>query len=173
MRHTKLKQIIQRDPTYFRLLFHALGLATLYPILVLFTPTFGLPVMIAWLYWGIVKFILAYAMVRGYQLSGLKRLAVMGILFVMSGVFSFFPIWGVVGDLIEAIAVAGLSLFLFDLGKAYPPLALQTPAGLIFLGLIFTLLTSETLVFIGLLLLLLGLAMSALVVRKGLYLRRR
>ncbi len=173
MRHEKLLQIARRDPAYFRMLFYALGLATLYPILVLFTPAFGLPVMIAWLYWGVVKFILAYAMVHGYHLTALKRLAVLGILFVMSGFFSFFPVWGLMGNLVEAAALGGLSLFLFDLGHAYPMLNLQTPAGLLFLGLVLTLLTDETLTLIGLLLLLLSLAMAALAVRKGAYLRMR
>ncbi len=173
MRHEKLLQIVRRDPAYFQMLFYALGLATVYPILVLFTPTFNLPVMIAWLYWGVVKFLLAYAMVRGYRLTALKRLAVLGILFVMSGFFSFFPVWGLIGDLVEAAALGGLSLFLFDLGRAYPMLDLQTPAGLIFLGLVFTLLTDETLTLIGLLMLLLGMAMAALAVRKGAYLRMR
>ncbi|GEM_PF-1766821 len=173
MRYEKMLLIVKKKPAYFRLLFHALGLAALYPLLVLLTPLLGLPPLIAWLYWGIVKLILAYALIEGYRLTGLKRVAMVGVLLAVSGLLTFLPIWEPLIDALEVVSVAGLSLFLFDVGRAYPLLGLEIPAGMLFVGIVLMMLPDPTVGFVGLLLLLFGLTLSAVAARKGASLRMR
>jgi len=83
------------------------------------------------------------------------------ILLFASGIFSFYPPHPALTLGVEALAMTGFSLTIFDIGRIRPETNLQLAGGLIFLGVIFSMLPSGALEFAGAAALLFGLLLTA------------
>ncbi len=150
-----------------RILAYVLGISAFYPIFLLGASIgMELPMKPIALFWGIVKLAMAYAVICVYRSTKEVKTALVGVLLASSGIFSFLSVPLFLASATEALAITGLSLVLFDLGKVLPTLGMDIPAGLIFLGVVFSILNSPTMNFVGLVALLAGLLLSSVRVRK-------
>ncbi len=158
-----MKKKTSVDPKCIHLLSYGLGLSIFYPLffLAIYLSFITFPMAVLTIYWGIMKLFLAYAILCIYQTTGLKKMAFIGLLLIISGLFSFFHPVNFIATATEALAIVGVSLILLDLDKAFPKLRLNIAGGLIFLGVIFSILNSTLMSFIGLLALLIGLLLSS------------
>ena len=142
-----------------RRLTYALGLGFFYTLF-LAGGVLGLvqmPVVFVSLYWGVAKLVMAYAVFCVYRVSRSPRHAVAGILLAASGLFSLLPSGkGFVVLAVEALAITALSLVLFDIGHAFPDNRLELAGGLLFLGVIFSIVGSVLMAGVGVFSLLLG-----------------
>ncbi len=122
-----------------------LTLGVFYALFIVASPwlALGLPASILPLFWAIVKAVLGAGLICLYKSTQERKIAFAGILMLVSAVFSVFPIDGFLSLATEAIALTSLSLTLHDIGKAFPGLKLSVPAGVIFLGIIFSMLNSD------------------------------
>ncbi len=146
---------------------YVLGIAVFYPLFLLGGALgMGLPMHVVGIYWGVIQLALAYSVICMYGTTKQVKLSIVGILLVASGIFSFVPVSTFLAAATEALAITGLSLVLFDLGKVFPALSMQIPSGLIFLGVIFSILSSPIMNFVGLLSLLTGMLLSSIKVGK-------
>jgi len=110
------------------------------------------------LIWPFAKLGFAVSLVCLYQATGHARWALAGILLALSALLPWFltnPESQILLLGIEALAVTALSLSLFDLGRA-ANLSLETPAGLIFLGVILQILQNPLMAFVGIVFLTFG-----------------
>ncbi len=160
---TKKKTLPAYPPRCIRRMAFALAAGMAYPAalaLAAFTPI-DIPYGVAAIYWGLVKLALVYPIMCLYQAQKKGKIAFVGILMLTSGLFSFLPPEPFLVYATEALAITGLSLILFDFGKSFPASRMEVPGGLIFLGVIASILTTETTALVGLLLLLVGLGMAS------------
>ncbi len=128
-----------------KLLSTGLGLGVFYALFIVAAPwlTLELPVLILILFWAIIKAILGVGLICLYKSTQEKKVAFAGILMLTSAFFSPFPINTFLSLAVEALALTSLSLTLYDINKAFPGLKLSVSAGVIFLGVIFSMLNSE------------------------------
>ena len=122
-----------------------LGFGVFYALFVVASPwlALDLPPMVLILFWAIIKAILGTGLICLYKSTQERKIAFAGILMLTSAIFSPFPIDGFLSLAVEAMALTSLSLSLYDISKAFPGLKLSVPAGVIFLGVIFSMLNSE------------------------------
>ncbi len=112
--------------------------------------------------WAIAKIGFAFSLVCLYQATGYTKWAIAAMLLAASAVLPYVltnhesQVF-VLG--IEALAVTGLSLSLFDLGRATQR-DLGTSAGLVFLGVILQILQSPIMAYVGIILLAIGFYLS-------------
>ena len=150
-------------PKCIRLLSYGLGLATFYPLFLIAMAIdfITFPMAILLIYWGLIQLFLAYAVLCIYQTTGMLKIAAVGILLIMSGLLTFYRPSGFLPYAMEALAMTGISLILFDLGKAFPTLRLDMAGGIIFLGIIFSILNNQFMSMLGLAALLIGFLFSS------------
>ncbi len=118
--------------------------AVFYALFVVASPwmDIGVPVQVLTFYWAIVKFIFGAGLICYYGAIKEPKIAFAGIFMLTSAAFTVFPINGFLSLTVEALAISSLSLVLFDLNKLFPGLRLSVAAGLIFLGVIFSILNN-------------------------------
>lgn len=110
------------------------------------------------LVWSLAKLGFALSLICLYQVTSHIRWALAGLLLALSALLPWFLTnpesqFLVLG--IEALAITGLSLSLFDLGRATNS-ALELPSGLIFLGVVLQILQNEIMSFVGIVFLAFG-----------------
>jgi len=112
--------------------------------------------------WALAKIGFAFSLVCLYHATGYTKWAIAAMLLAASAVMPYIltnPASQVFVLGIEALAVTGLSLSLFDLGRATQR-DLGAPAGFIFLGVILQILQSPIMAYVGILLLASGFYLS-------------
>ncbi len=146
-----------------QILVYGTALGLFYPLILLgsYIGFETVPLPVAWWYWGIIKLILAYGVVCLYQINHMFKYALVAILLFVSGIFSFYPPHPALVVGVEALAVTGFSLTLFDIGRMRPETNLQLAGGLIFLGVILSMLPAGALEFAGVAALLFGFVLAA------------
>jgi len=150
----------------------SLGLGLLYALLLVFFISLGLaapdmPIPKAvqlsiLLLWALAKIGFAFSLVCLYQATGYVKWAVAALLLAASAVLPYVLVHPgsevfVIG--IEALAVTGLSLSLFDLGRATNT-EMGIPAGMIFLGVILQILQNQLMSYVGIVFLAIGFYLS-------------
>jgi len=128
----------------FKALSFGLSLGVFYALFIVASPWLSLeiPLAVMTIFWAIIKAVLAFGLLCLYQNTKELKMAIAGILMFASALFSPFPVHVFMVLTVEALAMTSLSLVLFDLNKAFPGLKLSVPAGLIFLGVIFSILNN-------------------------------
>ena len=126
------------------LLSNGLALGMFYALFVVATPwlALDLPPLVLTLYWAVIKLLLGVGLLCMYQSTRLPKIAFAGMLMLVSAAFSPFPADSFLTLAVEALALTSLSLTLFDISRAFPGLKLSVPAGVIFLGVIFSMLNN-------------------------------
>jgi hypothetical protein len=110
------------------------------------------------LVWAVAKVGFAFSLVCLYQATGYVKWAIAALLLAASAALPYLltnPGAQVFVVGIEALAVTGLSLSLFDLGRA-ARVDLGIPAGMIFLGVILQILQNALMSYVGILFLAIG-----------------
>ncbi len=145
-----------------KILVYGTALGLFYPLILLgaYMGLETVPFGVALWYWGVIKLVLGYGVLCLYQLNKLFKYALVSILLFISGLFSFYPPHPFLVIGVEALAITGFSLTLFDIGRARPETNLQLAGGLIFLGVIFSMLPAGALEFAGAAALLFGLVLA-------------
>ncbi len=105
--------------------------------------------------WGVAQMVMGAAVICLYRHQRAARWGAVGALLILSGVLTLFPTSAFLSQALQALAVAGFSLVLYDLQK-YVGVPLMLPGGLIFLAVIAQIVSSPLMAFIGLALLALG-----------------
>ncbi len=128
----------------FKVLSIGLTFAVFYSLFIVASPwmNIGVSVEVLTVYWAIVKFILGGGIICYYNAIKEPKIGFAGVFMLTSAIFSIFPINGFLTLAVEALAISSLSLILFDLNKLFPGLRLSVAAGLIFLGVIFSILNN-------------------------------
>ncbi|NJE41965.1 hypothetical protein [Thermococcus sp. GR6] len=135
-----------------------------YFLMMLFGYLSGEPLPVLDLYWAVTKLILAYSLFCIYKSTGKGKHAGGGIIIAAS---AFLTAWGFftggnpIAVLMDALSIAVISLVLYDVSKVVPEANLEKPAGAIFLGLMFSLVSQTTIAALGLLLVVIGMVYSA------------
>ncbi len=128
----------------FKTLSAGLGLGAFYALFIIAGPWLALdlpdPVMIT--FWAITKGVIGLGLMCLYQSTKELKSAIAGMLMIASVIFTLFPIQLFLSLTIEALAMTSLSLILFDFNKLFPGLKLSVPAGLLFLGVVFSILNN-------------------------------
>lgn len=149
----------------------SLGVGLLYAMLLLTFFTWGFAfqgtppsvvVKIGLVIWAIAKIGFAFSLVCLYQATGYTKWALAAMLLAASAIMPFVlknPESQMLVIGIEALAVTGLSLSLFDLGRATHT-ALEIPAGLLFIGVILQILQNQLMALIGIAFLAMGFYLS-------------
>ena len=150
----------------------SLGLGLLYALILVFiislgiaAPSMTLPGVIqplTLLLWAVAKIGFAFALVCLYQATGYAKWALAAVLLAASAVLPYLlppenASTFIIG--IEALAITGLSLSLFDLGRATNT-EMGIPAGLIFLGVILQILQNQLMSYVGVIFLAFGFYLS-------------
>ena len=128
----------------FKALSAGLGLAAFYALFIVAGPWLALdiPEMVLTVFWAITKGVIGFGLLCLYQSTREIKSAIAGMLMIASVIFSLFPIQMFLSLAIEALAITSLSLILFDFNKMFPGLKLSVPAGLLFLGVVFSILNN-------------------------------
>jgi len=128
----------------FKIVSAGFGLGVFYALFIVGGPILSLkiPAPVLTFFWTVVKALLGVGLLCLYQPTKDIKIAAAGILLVSSAVFSLFPLHNFLTLAVEALAITSLSLVLFDLNKLFPGLKLSVPAGLLFLGVIFSILNN-------------------------------
>jgi len=105
--------------------------------------------------WGITQMVMGYAVICLYRHQRAARWGAVGALLILSGVLTMFPTSDFLSQALQALAVAGFSLVLYDLQK-YIGVPLMLPGGLIFLAVIAQIVSSPLMAFFGLAFLAMG-----------------
>ncbi len=150
----------------------SLGMGLLYALILVFivslsiaAPDMPMPAILQpllLLLWAVAKIGFAFALVCLYQATGYTKWALAAVLLAASAVLPYLlptdgPTTFTIG--IEALAVTGLSLSLFDLGRATNT-EMGIPAGMIFLGVILQILQNELMAYVGIVFLAIGFYLS-------------
>ncbi len=148
-----------------RWLLYGLSLGFFYTLFLggTFTGLAPVPLTFTQFLWGVTQLVLAYAVYCIYRLSDEFKYLLATLLLVASGIFAILPIvhLAFIAIAIEALAVTSLSLVLYDLGKARPESGLILVGGLIFLGVIFSILNNPAMEGVGILALFIGFLLGA------------
>jgi hypothetical protein len=150
----------------------SLGMGLLYALALVFFISLGLAApdlkmpeimqLLILLLWALAKIGFAFSLVCLYQATGYVKWALAALLLAASAVLPYLltnpgsEIF-VVG--IEALAITGLSLSLFDLGRATHT-DMGIPAGMIFLGVILQILQNQLMSYVGIVFLAIGFYLS-------------
>ncbi len=128
----------------FKVLSYGFTFAVFYALFVVASPwmDIGIPVEALTVYWAVVKFVFGAGLICYYNAVKEPKIAFAGIFMLTSAAFTVFPLNGFLSLTIEALAISSLSLVLFDLNRFFPGLRLSVAAGLIFLGVIFSILNN-------------------------------
>lgn len=121
------------------------------------------PIPVIDLYWAVTKLIIAYSLVCFYRTSGKGKYAGGGIVVTASALLTSISFLGSTNPLavpLDAITIAIISLTLYDIDKAAPGIDLEKPAGIIFLGLMLSLVGQPMMAALGLLGVILGMVYS-------------
>jgi len=105
--------------------------------------------------WAAAQAVLGYAVLCLYRHQKAARWGAVGVLLLVSAFFSVVPPSTFLSQAIQALALTGFSLVLYDLEK-FAGVPLRLSGGLIFLGVIGSILSSSLMAFIGLALLAIG-----------------
>ncbi len=105
--------------------------------------------------WGLTLLGLGAGTLCLYRHQHAARWGAVGVVLILAGAVSIFPITTFIGYTLQALGLAGLSLVFYDLEKVYG-VPLQLPGGLIFLAVVATVLHTPLMSFVGLALLALG-----------------
>ena len=109
--------------------------------------------------WGITLVGLGVGVLCLYRHQHAARWGAVGVVLILAGVLTVFPLTDFLGYALQALGLAGLSLVFYDLEKVYG-VPLQLPGGLLFLAVVATVLHTPLMSFIGLALLALGAALA-------------
>ena len=104
------------------------------------------------LLWSIAQFLFGIGVICLYRHQRIPRWGAVGAILIFSGIITIFPSSTFVSNAIQAIALTGFSLVLFDLEKING-IPLQLPGGLIFLSVVGSILSTPLMAFAGLVLL--------------------
>jgi len=107
------------------------------------------------LLWAAAQAVLGYAVLCLYRHQKAARWGAVGVLLLVSAFFSVVPPSTFLSHALQALALTGFSLVLYDLEK-FAGVPLRLSGGLIFLGVIGSILSSPLMAFIGLALMALG-----------------
>ena len=140
-----------------------LGIGVLYPLLMLAISVnfIAFPVAILTIFWGAVKLALATAVFCLYKSTGVPKIGLAAMLLAASAVLSITLSVNFIAIIADGLAMVGISLILWDLGKAFPMLKLDIAGGIIFLGVIFSILNNPTMGLLGLAALLIGMLFAS------------
>jgi len=136
----------------------------------------GEPIPVLDVYWAIDKLIIAYSLVCIYRSTGRKKYAGGGVIVAASSLmslFSFFAGPNPISVLLDGMAIAVMSLTIYDVGKAVPEASLERPAGAIFIGLMFSLVGQTTMAALGLLLVVIGMVYATNRLRLAYYISEK
>ncbi len=144
MEKIKEKIDVEKLTKCFRAFSYAFTFGLFYSLFVVASPwmDIGVPLGVLTVFWGITKLIFTFAIVCYYQNIKEPKIGFAGVFMFASTIFTFFPINGFLSLAFEALAISSLSLILFDLNKIFPGLRLSVASGLIFLGVIFSILNN-------------------------------
>jgi hypothetical protein len=150
----------------------SLGLGLVYALALVFfislsiaAPSMKMPEIIQLIIlflWALAKIGFAFSLVCLYQATGYVKWALAALLLAASALLPYLltnPGAQVFVVGIEALAVTGLSLSLFDLGRATNT-EMGIPAGMIFLGVILQILQNQLMSYVGILFLAIGFYLS-------------
>ncbi len=128
----------------FKSLSSGLALGAFYALFIVAGPwiSLNIPETVLTIFWAITKGVIGFGLLCLYQSTRELKSAIAGMMMIASVVFSLFPIQMFLSLAIEALAVTSLSLILFDFNKMFPGLKLSVPAGLLFLGVVFSILNN-------------------------------
>ena len=128
----------------FKTLSAGLGLGAFYALFIVAGPwlALDLPVPVMITFWAISKAVIGVGLMCLYQSTKELKSAIAGMLMIASVIFSLMPIQLFLPMAVEALAITSLSLILFDFNKLFPGLKLSVPAGLLFLGVVFSILNN-------------------------------
>ncbi len=107
------------------------------------------------LLWAAAQAALGYAVLCLYRHQKAARWGAVGVLLLVSAFFSVAPPSAFLSQAIQALALTGFSLVLYDIEKV-AGVRLRLAGGLIFLGVIGSILSSPLMAFVGLALMALG-----------------
>ncbi len=129
----------------FKTLSFGFTFAVFYALFVVASPwmDIGVPIEVLTIYWAIVKIVFGVGLICYYNSIKQPKIAFAGVFMLTSAFFTVFPINGFLSLTVEALAISSLSLTLFDLNKLFPALRFSVAAGLIFLGVIFSILNNS------------------------------
>ena len=156
------KKIIA-NPKCIRWLSTGVAMGFFYFLMMLFG-YLGEPLPVLDLYWGITKLLLAYSLFCLYRATKKGKYAGGGIIIATSAfltILGFFGRGSFLAVLMDALAIAVLSLTLHDIGRAVPEAGLEKPAGGIFVGLMLSLVGQPTIAALGLVVVVIGMVYSA------------
>ncbi len=129
----------------FKSLSAGLGLGAFYALFIVAGPWLALdiPETVLTVFWAVTKGVIGFGLLCLYQTNRELKSAIAGMLMIVSVIFSLFPIQMFLSLAMEALAMTSLSLILFDFNKLFPGLKLAVPAGLLFLGVVFSILNNS------------------------------
>jgi hypothetical protein len=176
---TKKKEPVKRIPVQndkalrcVRWLNISLGLGLIYAIALVFLISLNIAIpglespklvqAIILFVWALAKIGFAFSLVCLYQATGYVKWALAALLLAASAILPYVltnPGSEIFVIGIEALAVTGLSLSLFDLGRATNT-EMGIPAGMIFLGVILQILQNELMAYVGIVFLAIGFYLS-------------
>lgn len=119
------------------------------------------------LYWGLALLVMGAGMLCVYTLSLKPKHAFGGMMLLASAFFSanaalgLLPSLGLLEVAVQALAVVAFSLLLYEIGKDRPGSGLEIAGGLIFLGVIFQILSAPLMEAIGVFLLAAGFLLAS------------
>ncbi len=119
------------------------------------------------LYWGLAQLTMGAGLLCVYALSQKQKHAFGGMLLLASAFFSANAALGVLPSLgllevaIQALGVVSFSLLLYELGRDRPGSGLELAGGLVFLGVIFQILSTPLLEAVGVFLLAIGFLLAS------------
>ncbi|WP_297462615.1 hypothetical protein [Thermococcus sp.] len=154
---------ILKNPKCIRWLSTGVAMGFFYFLMMLFG-YLGEPLPVLDLYWGITKLLLAYSLFCLYRTTRKGKYAGGGIIIATSAfltIFGFFGWGSFLAVLMDALAIAVLSLTLHDIGKALPEAGLEKPAGGIFVGLMLSLVGQPAIAALGLVVVVIGMVYAA------------
>ncbi len=118
-------------------------------------------------FWALGEVLFALGMFCVYLMSREAKHAFAGLLLVAASAFNLnqaLGLWasgGLIEVAVQALAVVGVSLLLYELGRARPGSQLELAGGLIFLGVIFQIVRAPLFEAIGVILLLIGFLLAS------------
>ncbi len=118
-------------------------------------------------FWALGEVLFALGMFCVYLMSREAKHAFAGLLLVAASAFNLnqalglWPPGGLIEIAIQALAVVGVSLLFYELGRARPGSGLEVAGGLIFLGVIFQIVRAPLMEAVGVVLLLIGFLIAA------------
>ncbi len=102
--------------------------------------------------WGLVLVGLGIGTLCLYRQQHAARWGAVGVVLLLSGVLTVFPLTDFLSYALQALGLAGLSLIFYDLEKVFG-VPLMLPGGLLFLAVVATVLHTPLMSFVGLALL--------------------